>query len=233
MATVGANCIICAINDGRYDDFLTIVDHHPEKILTLILAYTHVDSCTYCTKQYRSQVDIFLLLNWIVFDSERRTDSFVKIFDKILQMAFEQLGKSDLTYQARFKESDGFLPESTCGSRFSGALIRACAANDITFAEKLFALAGAAGLNMSQFFTRKYRFQFLDYKLGEGFVFYLKNCKDLTEHDVIVMANLLLHRMLAPDPKHEFYTFFDLISDHKLSKQATMKYVAKNHQFFQ
>jgi hypothetical protein len=230
---VADSCIFCAVNNGHYNEFSAIVDLHPEKIFPLIFACTNVDSCVRCVQQLRSNVDVLFQISWIIFDSQIKIAGHVKIFDKILDMAIEQLGICNLAYQDRFKESDGFLPKSDRELIFNDALIGACFTNNIKFAEKIFMVVRAADLNINQRFTRRYRHRFLDCQFGGGFVFYLKNCRDLTDEDVLIMADFIKHRMFIRDPKHDFYIFFDLIEKYKLSKQAAAEYVAKNHQFFQ
>jgi hypothetical protein len=220
-----ADCIVCAMIGGQYDNFYAIVERYPEKIIELLTAH---DSVSTCTNKHCIVLAAFTSLCRIVFSLEKRTFDHIKILDKILEMSIEQLAKCDLTYSKDFSPAAALSQGYICELNFRSAINLACYANNIKYAEKILSIVKTVGLDLARFFSKGSRYRFLDFPLGEGFVFYLKNCGSLTEQDVIEMADSLLDEEL----KHEFYVFFDLIAKHKLSKQTIAEYVTKKSIYF-
>jgi hypothetical protein len=231
------SCPVCSIFEGDVDSFNNIAEEQPRDLLLNIMQCTSpTTKCYFCFYQNRHISNVFALLcNRAFAKTHTIAHNCATILDKIMELAVEHLPNCDLTYSMPIDFSKPLPLGFDCTLKFSQIATNACLGNDVIRAEKIFSVASALGLDLSNYFGDRamHGFAFSQEPLGEGFAFYLKHCKLIDEEDVLNGATWLRNQIIDPtNRKAKFYIFFDFAAKHKLSKQAVADYVAKNKMYF-
>jgi hypothetical protein len=233
---------VCCALSGDFETFDLIASQDPDDVLLSIIQNIYDVPCDNCVNQHQSINRIFPTLCRNVFidkiKSNRDYDktfgkSYDKIFDKLMDLAVEHLPYYDLSYSKPFDYTKPYPFGRLCEGRLAEAAVCACLGNDIVRAERIFSIAKSLKLNLPSMFGHGAWANFVNRPYGEGFAFFMKHCKFVTEQTVLDEADILRERAAySATAKVKFNTFFDFVAKHKLSKKTVAKYVTQYRQAF-